>query len=113
MPPFSLASSEISQPEPGESRERDCPSLTTLSAGPASDRNVSRRKASAGAGSGLQLVGHDWDRAEIRLLGEEGSAVPDHPSTFPGTSCPGHWVRPAHLTLPAVHLGSFGLTPND
>jgi len=40
-------------------------------------------------------------------------AVPDHPSTFPGTSCPGHWVRPAHLTLPAVHLGSVGLTSND
>lgn len=29
---------------------------------------------SAGSGSGLQLVEHDWDRAEIRLLGEEGSA---------------------------------------
>jgi len=26
---------------------------------------------SAGAGCGLQWVGHDWDRGEIRLLGEE------------------------------------------
>lgn len=24
-----------------------------------------------------------------------------------------HWVLPAHLTLPAVHLGSFCLTSND